>query len=156
MRKEGPGVQPLEATEEHAFTPSRGGTKAGSPCYAAHMIENTEMRGPESEGGAEDPSQGTALDAVARQILDQLGALAPGRSLSPAEIAQAFAEPRRKKSDRPDHWRKYMNAVRQQALHLARAGRIVILRRGQPQDPKAPIKGVIRLALPGDGAKAES
>ena len=113
------------------------------------MMESSETRETQSGGAAEDPSPDAPLDAVARQILDQLGALAPGRSLSPAEIAQAFAEPRRKKNDRPDHWRKYMNAVRQQALHLARAGRIVILRRGQPQDPKAPIKGVIRLALPG-------
>lgn len=124
------------------------------------MMSNTEPHKTEQDGGTEDRSQGATLDAVARQILDQLAALAPGRSLSPAEIAQAFAEPRRKKSDRPDHWRKYMNAVRQQALHLARAGRIVILRRGRPQDPKAPIKGVIRLALPGasppnDGANSE-
>lgn len=96
-------------------------------------------------------SEGAALDPVARLTLDLLAAAGPGQSLSPAEIAQTFAAPRRKKSDPPDHWRRYMNAVRQQALHLARAGRIVILRRGRVQDPQAPIKGVIRLAL-ADGA----
>ncbi len=44
-----------------------------------------------------------------------------------------------------------MAAVRQQALHLARQGRIVILRKGRPVDPHAPVKGVIRLAPAGDG-----
>ncbi|MHC4984460.1 MAG: DUF3253 domain-containing protein, partial [Planctomycetota bacterium] len=39
-------------------------------------------------------------------------------------------------------------AVRQQALNLARRGRIHILRKGRAVDPRAPVKGVIRLALP--------
>jgi hypothetical protein len=38
--------------------------------------------------------------------------------------------------------------VRQQALHLARQGRIAILRKGRPVDPNKPVKGVIRLARP--------
>jgi len=89
-------------------------------------------------------------DAVAQMILALLQQGGAGRSLSPDDIARAFAETRRKKSDPPEIWRRYMNAVRQQALHLARAGRIVILRRGEPQDPKAPIKGLVRYALPKD------
>ena len=87
-------------------------------------------------------------DAVAQAILTQLQEAGPGASLSPDDVARTFAESRRKKSDPPDLWRRYLTAVRQQALHLAREGRIVILRRGEPQDPKAPIKGLIRLALP--------
>jgi hypothetical protein len=87
-------------------------------------------------------------DAVAQTILEMLQEAGAGASLSPDDIARAFAERRRKKSDPPDLWRRYLNAVRQQALHLARAGRIVILRRGELQDPQAPIKGLIRLALP--------
>lgn len=87
-------------------------------------------------------------DAVAQAILTRLKEAGPGASLSPDDIARAFAEGRRRKSDPPDLWRRYLNAVRQQALHLAREGRIVILRHGKPQDPKAPIKGLIRLALP--------
>jgi Protein of unknown function (DUF3253) len=89
-------------------------------------------------------------DAVAAAILAQLHAAGPGASLSPDDIARGFAESRRKKSDPPDLWRRYLTAVRQQALHLARDGKIVILRRGEPQDPQAPIKGLIRLALPAD------
>ncbi|MEQ8355013.1 MAG: DUF3253 domain-containing protein [Kiloniellaceae bacterium] len=87
-------------------------------------------------------------DAVAQKILELLRAGGPDNTLSPDEVARAFAETRRKKSDPPDVWRRYMNAVRQQAVHLARAGQIVILRRGEPQDPRAPIKGLIRLGLP--------
>jgi hypothetical protein len=100
-------------------------------------------RGDDSE--RPDPER---LDAVARKILELLQAGGPDHTVSPDEVARAFAEPRRKKSDPPDVWRRYLNAVNQQAVHLARAGRIVILRRGEPQDPHAPIKGLIRLGLP--------
>lgn len=108
-----------------------------------------------AETPAENPVESAPLDPVARLILDLLAAGGPGHSLSPDQVAKAFAESRRKKSDPPDVWRRYLNAVRQQALFLARSGRIVILRRGQPQDPQAPIKGLIRLALPGDDPKSE-
>jgi len=87
-------------------------------------------------------------DPVAQMILELLQQGGPDHTVSPDEVARAFAETRRKKSDPPDVWRRYLNAVRQQAIHLARAGRIVILRRGEAQDPHAPIKGLIRLGLP--------
>ncbi|MEC8198924.1 MAG: DUF3253 domain-containing protein, partial [Pseudomonadota bacterium] len=48
--------------------------------------------------------------------------------------------------DPPDFWRRYLNAVRQQAKHLARMGRIEILRKGKPVDPND-FKGVYRLRL---------
>jgi hypothetical protein len=100
----------------------------------------------EHEQGREE----TGPDAVAQAILTQLQEAGSGASLSPDDVARAFAESRRRKSDPPDLWRRYLKAVRQQALHLARAGRIVILRHGEPQDPRTPIKGLIRLALPKD------
>ena len=103
------------------------------------------MTEPAENQGSEAPGR---PDAVAQKILDLLHSGAPGHTVSPDEVARAFAETRRKKSDPPDVWRRYMNAVRQQAVHLARAGRIVILRRGEAQDPHAPIKGLIRLGLP--------
>lgn len=99
-------------------------------------------------GGAPDNFDPEHLDAVARKILELLQEGGPDHTVSPDEVARAFADTRRKKSDPPDVWRRYLNAVRQQAVHLARAGRIVILRRGEPQDPHAPIKGLIRLGLP--------
>lgn len=103
------------------------------------MTDREESRSPE---GAGHP------DAVAQTILELLHDAGVGASLSPDDIARSFAERRRKKSDPSDLWRRYLNAVRQQALHLAREGKIVILRRGEPQDPQAPIKGLVRLALP--------
>ena len=44
----------------------------------------------------------------------------------------------------PDGWHKYMTAVRQQAIHLARKGRLQITRKGEPVDPNN-FKGVVRL-----------
>lgn len=87
-------------------------------------------------------------DPVAATILELLAQAGPGGSVSPDEVARAFAAPRLKAGDPPDAWRRYMNAVRQQAVHLARQGRIVILRKGQPVDPNAPFRGLVRLALP--------
>lgn len=85
-------------------------------------------------------------DPVASFILAALyGAEEP---LSPDAIARDYYKPRAKKGDRADAWRKYLPAVRQQALHLARSGRINILRKGEVADPNAPIKGLIKLSLP--------
>ena len=75
--------------------------------------------------------QPTKDDPVARFILDHLQG---ETALSHQDIAKAYAETRRKKSDPPDFWRRYLNAVRQQALHLARQGRVEILRDGKPVD----------------------
>jgi Protein of unknown function (DUF3253) len=85
-----------------------------------------------------DPSVDTILSLVA--------ALPPGKSIAPEAVARALAEARAKPNDPPDAWRRYLKPVKQQALNLARQGRIVILRKGKAADPHAPIKGVIRLA----------
>ncbi len=87
------------------------------------------------------------LDPIAETILALLGEH-PGRSIAPVDAAQAFAEQQWKPADPPPgEWRTYLTAVRQQALYLAREGRIVILRKGKPIDPNGPVKGVVRLAL---------
>lgn len=91
-------------------------------------------------------------DPVAQAILDLLNALPPGRSIAPTQAARAVAAARARPKDPPDAWRRYLPAVRQQALHLARHGRIAILRKGRPVDPHAPFKGVVRLARPQDVA----
>jgi len=85
-------------------------------------------------------------DPAAQAILD-LTEDAP-RGVRPEQVAQAMAERYRKPKDGPNLWRKYMHAVRQEALHLARAGDIAILRKGKPVDPHKPIKGLIKLARP--------
>jgi len=100
----------------------------------------------ETHGTPADPD--AFSDPVAGEILRHVHARGPGKSVCPSEVARAFADQRRKPTDPPDLWRSYMNPVRQQAKALARQGHIAILRRGRPVDPHAPVKGVIRLALP--------
>ena len=95
----------------------------------------------------EQPADSGADDPVAEAILALLAKTDAGRSISPEDAARAFAAGRAKPASPPDLWRRYLPAVRQQALHLARQGRIHILRKGKPVDPHAPVKGVIRLAL---------
>ncbi|MEQ8247039.1 MAG: DUF3253 domain-containing protein [Alphaproteobacteria bacterium] len=87
-----------------------------------------------------------ARDPAAEAILDLI-ANNPG-GVRPEQVAQALAERYRKPKDGPNLWRKYLHAVRQEALHLARDGDIAILRKGKPVDPHKPIKGLIRLAKP--------
>ena len=92
-------------------------------------------------------------DPLAGEILRLVTERGPGKSICPSEVARAFAEERRKPTDPPDLWRRYMPAVRQQAKNLARQGRIRILRRGREVDPTVPVKGVIRLSLPERGER---
>lgn len=99
--------------------------------------------GVDTEMAAEPPKD----DPVAETILQALAALAPGRSISLMDAARAVADGRRRPSDGPELWRRYMNAVRQQAIHLARQGRIEITRKGAPVDPNN-FKGVVRLRSP--------
>ncbi len=105
-----------------------------------------------SEPGAPGGPQETAGDdPVARAILELIETLAPGRSISPVEAARAVALARARPGDPSDAWRRYLPAVRQQALNLARRGRLTILRKGKPVDPHAPFKGVVRLGRAGEG-----
>jgi 1,6-anhydro-N-acetylmuramate kinase len=88
-----------------------------------------------------------ADDPVATTILETLAGLAEGTSISLMDAAKAVADARRRPTDGPELWRRYMNAVRQQATHLARQGRIEIVRKGEPVEPRN-FKGVVRLRLP--------
>lgn len=83
------------------------------------------------------------LDPVAVYILD---VLAEHESLAPVDIARAYASLRARPSDKPDAWRRYMNSVKQQMLHLARAGLVEIVRKGEVVDPED-FRGVIRMRL---------
>lgn len=88
-----------------------------------------------------------ALDPIAEKILELLATAGPESSISPTQVAQAVAEGRRKRNDPPDAWRRYLPAVKQQALHLARTGKLVVLRKGKPVDAQS-AKGVIRYQQP--------
>ncbi len=70
--------------------------------------------------------------------------LAPGKSVSPEEVARALD---------PEGWRRMLPRVRAEVVGLARQGRIVITRHGKPADPDT-FKGVYRLRLPMDSDAA--
>lgn len=77
-------------------------------------------------------------DPVEATIFDLLGKVAPGKSISPEEVARAVD---------PEGWRRRLGHVRATAVGLARQGRLVITRHGKPADPED-FKGVYRLRLP--------
>ena len=77
-------------------------------------------------------------------IFGLLAKVAPGKSVSPEEVARA--------SD-PEGWRRTLGHVRAVSRGLARQGKLVILRHNKPVDPDD-FKGVYRLRLPADGEVA--
>ncbi|HEY9079636.1 DUF3253 domain-containing protein [Magnetovibrio sp.] len=89
-------------------------------------------------------------DPVAVAIL---AALTGASSLSFKDIAMKMADARRRPKDGPDLWKRYLTAVKQQAVFLARQGRIEIVRKGEVADPND-FKGIVRLRLPQDPNKA--
>ena len=68
-------------------------------------------------------------DPITQRILAMIE---DGGSFTPQEVAQAFYKDVKSPGMPPDGWHKYMTAVRQQAIHLARAGRLQITRKGEP------------------------
>ena len=72
------------------------------------------------------------------EILRQVTARGPNKSICPSEVARALDA---------EEWRGLMTPVRRAATRLARTGQIDILRKGRPVDPVEEIKGVIRLRL---------
>lgn len=96
-----------------------------------------------SDGNADTTPRG---DPLADMILSHIAALPPGKSLAPETVARAIVAAQDREDAPPDAWRRYLRPVKQQALNLARQGKIAILRKGKPVDPHKPVKGVIRLA----------
>jgi Protein of unknown function (DUF3253) len=121
-------------------------------CEGCDILTGNAMTAPKATS---TPDPKPADDPVAEMILDTLRGLAAGASISLMDAAKAVADSRRRPADGPELWRRYMNAVRQQATHLARQGRIEIVRKGEPVDPKN-FKGVVRLRLPSRSATAGS
>jgi hypothetical protein len=83
------------------------------------------------------------LDPVAEFILDMLAATG---SAAPVDVARALGEARKRPNEKPDAWRRFMNPVKQQMVHLARAGLVEIVRKGEVVDPED-FRGVIRMRL---------
>ena len=73
--------------------------------------------------------------------------LAEGKNPTFQDVARHIAKERGKPKDGPNLWRRYMNAVKQQAIHLAKTGRLEIVRKGKAVDPKD-FRGIVKLRLP--------
>lgn len=83
-------------------------------------------------------------DPLAQAILS----LAAERgSVSPQDVARSVAAARGRPKDPPDLWRRYLTPVKQQGLHLARQGRIEIVRGGEAVEPDK-AKGLFKYRLP--------
>ncbi len=92
----------------------------------------------------EETEEPRAEDPVVVAIFD---ALADGETPTFQDVARRIAKARGKPKDGPNLWRRYMNAVKQQAVHLAKNGRIEITRKGEAVDPRD-FKGIVKLRLP--------
>ena len=77
-------------------------------------------------------------------IFNALAATPAGKSIDPMVVAQALE---------PERWQRVLTHVRTTAIHLARAGRIVILRHNKPADPDT-FRGVWRMRLPTEAETA--
>ncbi|WP_298359209.1 DUF3253 domain-containing protein [Rhodoblastus sp.] len=83
-------------------------------------------------------------DPLAQTILALCAALGPGKSICPTDVAKGFA---RAREEDELAWRGHLPQVRARAVALARAGRLVIYRKGKPADPDD-FRGVYRIGLP--------
>lgn len=71
-------------------------------------------------------------------ILGMLAPLAPGKSIDPMDVA---------KTVQPERWQRLLPRVRAEAIMMAKAGAITILRNNKPANPSN-FKGVWRIRLP--------
>jgi Protein of unknown function (DUF3253) len=78
------------------------------------------------------------IETVLLRLLAERG---PGKTLDPTEAARALG------GAHPDLWGPLMQPIRKVAVALAEQGRLVILRKGKPADPRD-FKGVYRLSAP--------
>jgi len=79
-----------------------------------------------------------AIEAILLRLIAERG---PGKSIDPTEAARALG------GEHPDQWGPLMQPIRKAAVALAEQGRLVILRKGKPVDPRD-FKGVYRLSAP--------
>ena len=82
-----------------------------------------------------------------REIILDLAEAAGDGTVGPGDVAKVFAEERRKPGAPAQSAHRWSRIVREEAIGLARAGRVTILRKGKPVDPHTPVKGVIRIRL---------
>lgn len=106
-----------------------------------------------TERTALPPPSGRPKKRTVREIVLDLAAAAGDGSIGPGDVAKVFAEERRKPGTPAQSAHRWSRIVRAEAIGLARAGEVTILRKGKPVDPQTPVKGAIRirLAKPSEG-----
>lgn len=87
------------------------------------------------------PADAPGTSGLRAELSRQIGALAPGKSLCPSDIARALG------GSHPDQWSRLMPGVRREAIEMAKSGLLVILRKGKVADPDD-FRGVYRLGQP--------
>ena len=79
-----------------------------------------------------------AIEAALLRLIAERG---PDKTLDPQEAARALS------GSHPDQWGPLMQPIRKAAVALAEQGRLVIIRKGKPVDPRD-FKGMYRLSAP--------
>jgi len=82
-----------------------------------------------------------AASVIEATILRLVAERGPNKTVDPSEAARALGGPH------PDGWGPLMLPIRRVVVALAEQGRVVILRKGKPVDPRD-FKGVYRLTAP--------
>jgi hypothetical protein len=85
-----------------------------------------------------DPLDQHAIEAALLRFIAERG---PDKTLDPQEAARALS------GSHPNRWGPLMQPIRKAAVALAEQGRLVILRKGKPVDPRN-FKGIYRLSAP--------
>ncbi|WP_036258778.1 DUF3253 domain-containing protein [Methylocapsa aurea] len=85
-----------------------------------------------------------ATPKLADVILELCKTVAPPETIDPVDAAKAFAQVSGRGRSAP--WEGYLQPVRDNAVRLAREGKIIIYRKGVPADPDT-FKGPYRLGL---------
>lgn len=83
-------------------------------------------------------------ERIARTMTELCLDRGPQKTVCPSEVARAIAGADEKE------WRKLMPTIRQEAIRLAKAGELVIKRKGKPVDPDD-FKGIYRLGIVAQG-----
>ena len=94
----------------------------------AASMENQQIERPDSR-------------AIEAALLRRVAERGLGKTLDPTEVARDLG------GAHPDQWGPLMQPIRRVAVALAEQGRLVILRKGKPVDPRD-FKGVYRLTAP--------
>lgn len=83
-------------------------------------------------------------EAIAKMIVALCSERGPGKTICPTDAAKGVAS---EAGGDDVAWRELISRVRRVAVRLAKAGAIVIYRKGKPADPDD-FRGVYRLGLP--------